>query len=47
MEKININKLYIYILQTTFKGSVTAFTEDYMVIKYRGKKNEINFMDSR
>jgi hypothetical protein len=43
MEKININKLYIYILNKSFLGAMTPFTEDYMVLKYRILRGEIEW----
>jgi hypothetical protein len=43
MAKTDINKLYIYILNKSFLGAETPFTEDYMALKYRGKKDEIKF----
>ena len=45
MDKININKLYIYILQTIFMQSKTPFTQDYMSLKYRKDLNEANFKE--
>lgn len=43
MEKLDINKLYIYIATIIYEDAITPFTQDYLSIKYRKKQDEINW----